>query len=68
MTLGEFMDRVKGLPDDTTLCLAEVDEAFAANVAQVEVLEDARAARSDAAETESIELGNGSDRVIVLRW
>jgi hypothetical protein len=68
MTLREFLDRVKDVPDGAILCIAEVDEAFAANVAQVEVIDNARAERGDAADTEAVELGNGTDRVIVIRW
>ena len=68
MTLREFLDRVKGVPEGAVLCIAEVDEAFAANVAQVETIDSARAERGDAADTEAIELANGKDSVVVLRW
>jgi len=68
VTLREFLDRVKGLPDDTVICIAEVDEAFAANVAQVETIDNARSHRDDAADSEAVELANGKDNAIVLRW
>ena len=68
MTLRELMDRIKGLPPDTVVCAAEVDEAFGANVASVEIVDDARVESKKPDGTESIELANGSDRVVVIRW
>ncbi|MFD0460586.1 sugar phosphorylase [Microvirga aerilata] len=53
---------------DTLVCVAEVDEAFAAHVAEVEIVEDARAEDLKAEGTEAVELGNGSQRVVVVRW
>lgn len=68
VTLKDFLDRVRDLPDDTPLCVAEVDEAFAAHVAALDVVTEARTGRSDADPTEAIELGGGNDRVVVIRW
>lgn len=68
LRVGELLERVKGLPPDTIVCVAELDEAFAASVAQLEVVEDAKAGRSDAEAMEAVELGHGKDRVVVLRW
>ena len=68
MTLRELMEQIKDLPPDTLVCAAEVDEAFGANVAGVEVLDDARVESKKPDGTESIELANGRDRVVVIRW
>jgi hypothetical protein len=67
-TLREFLKKVENLPPDTLLCVAEVDEAFAANVAQVEVVENANAQSKSADGTEAVELANGSQKVVVIRW
>ena len=42
--------------------MAEVDEAFAAHVAEVEIIEDAKEQNRKAEGTEAVELGNGSRR------
>jgi hypothetical protein len=68
VTLREFLDLVRGAPEDAVICIAEVDEAFAADLAQVEIIDDAKTRRADAASTEAIELANGKDTAIVLRW
>jgi hypothetical protein len=62
MTLGEFLEQVRGVPEETVLCIAEVDEAFGANLARVELINDAKAHRDDAADTEAVELANGKDK------
>ncbi len=67
-TLREFLKKVENLPPDTLVCVAEVDEAFAANVAEVEIIDDARPQNQKAEGTEAVELGNGSERVVVIRW
>lgn len=67
-TLREFLKTVENLPPDTLLCVAEVDEAFAAHVAEVEIVEDARAENKEAEGTEAVELGNGRQTVVVIRW
>ena len=68
MTLGEFLTKVKDVPEDAVLCIAEIDEAFGANVAEVELVDGAKAHRDDAADSEAVELANGEDKAIVLRW
>jgi len=68
VTLRDFLQKVENLPPDTLLCIAEVDEAFAANVAEVEVVEDAKTQNQKADGTEAVELGNGNQRVVVIRW
>ena len=67
-TLREFLKQVENLPPDTLLCVAEVDEAFAANVVEVEIVEDAKAQNTKAEGVEAVELANGSQRVVVIRW
>ena len=67
-TLRDFLKQVENLPPDTLVCVAEVDEAFAANVAEIEIVENARAQNKNANGTEAVELGNGSQTVIVIRW
>jgi hypothetical protein len=67
-TLRDFLKQVENLPPDTLLCVAEVDEAFAAHVAEVEIIEDAKLQNRKAEGTEAVELGNGNQRVVVVRW
>lgn len=67
-TLRDFLKAVENLPPDTLLCVAEVDEAFAAHVAELEVIEDAKQQNAKAEGTEAVELGNGRETVVVIRW
>ena len=67
-TLRDFLKQVENLPPDTLLCVAEVDEAFAAHVAEIEIIEDAREQNRKAEGIEAVELGNGRQRVVVIRW
>ncbi|WP_230530373.1 sugar phosphorylase [Microvirga roseola] len=67
-TLREFLKAVENLPPETLVCVAEVDEAFAANVAAVEVVENAKAQSKSADGTEAVELGNGGQKAVVIRW
>jgi hypothetical protein len=68
MTLRDFMDRVKDLPPETPVCVAEVDGASAMNVAGLEVVPDAKLQSSEADRTESVELGSGEETVLLVRW
>jgi len=67
-TLRDFLKQVENLPPDTLLCVAEVDEAFAAHIEEIEIVEDAKAQNRKAEGTEAIELGNGNQKVVVIRW
>jgi hypothetical protein len=67
-TLREFLKKVENLPPDTLLCVAEVDEAFAANVAEVEIVDNARPNDDEIDGVEAVELGNGKQKVVVIRW
>ena len=67
-TLREFLTQVEKLPPDTLLCVAEVDEAFATHVAEVEIVPDAKEQRRKTQGMEAVELGNGKQTVVVIRW
>ncbi|MBB3017053.1 hypothetical protein FHR70_000093 [Microvirga lupini] len=67
-TLRDFLKQVENLPPDTLLCVAEVDEAFAAHVAEIEIVVDAKPQNRKAEGIEAVELGNGKERVVVIRW
>ena len=45
-----------------------MDEAFAAHVAEIEIVEDAKPQSRKAEGTEAVELGNGNQKVVVIRW
>lgn len=68
ITVGQLRDRLKDLPPHTPVCVAELEEAFANNVAGIDIVPDARMQRPDADAAEAVELANGSDSVLVLRW
>jgi hypothetical protein len=68
MKLADFLKKIEGLDPNTVLCVAEVDEAFGSEVADVEIVSSARQRIPDAADQENVELANGSETVIVVRW
>jgi hypothetical protein len=68
MKLGDFLKKVEGLDPNTILCVAEVDEAFGSEIEDVEILDSARQRSPEAADMEAIELGNGDQKAVVLRW
>ena len=68
MKLGDFLKKVEGLDPDTILCVAEVDEAFGSEIEEVEILDNARQRSPDAADMEAVELGNGDQKAVVIRW
>ena len=68
MTLQDFMDQVKDLPPETMLCVAEVDEASGMTVAGLEIVNNAKVESSEADETETVDLANGEETVLVVRW
>jgi hypothetical protein len=68
MMLGDFLKTVEGLDPNTILCVAEVDEAFGTQIANVEIIGNARQRSPDAADQEGIELGNGNEKAVVIRW
>jgi len=68
MKLVDFLKKIESLDPNTVLCVAEVDEAFGLEVADVEIVSNARQRIPDAADQENVELANGSETVIVVRW
>ena len=68
MKLGDFLKKVEGMDPDTILCVAEVDEAFGSEIEDVEILDNARQRSPDAADMEAIELANGAQKAVVIRW
>ncbi len=68
MTLQDFMAQVKGLPPETPLCVAEVDEASAMNVSGLELVHDAKLQSSEVYGMETVELGSGQETVLLVRW
>lgn len=68
MTVGDLMEKLKGVRPDTRVCTAEVDEAFGMNIADIEIVEQASVTSREADGKEAVELGNGKERVVVLRW
>ena len=68
MKLGDFLKKVEGLDPDTILCVAEIDEAFGSEIQDVEILDNARQRNPEAADMEAIELANGNEKAVVIRW
>ena len=68
MKLGDFLKQVEGLDPNTILCVAEVDEAFGSEIEDVEILDSARQRSPDAADMEAVELANGDQKAVVIRW
>jgi hypothetical protein len=68
MTLRELLEEVKDLPPETLVCAAEVDEAFGMNLAEVEIVDDARIGSRKPDGAEAIQLDGGTDKVVVIRW
>lgn len=68
MTVRELMDQMKNFPPETVVCAAEIDEAFGVNIDSVEFVEKARIGSRKADGTEAIDLNNGNERVLVIRW
>jgi len=68
MKLGDFLTKVEGLDPDTILCVAETDEAFFSEIQEVEILGNARQRSPEAADMEAIELANGNQKAVVIRW
>jgi hypothetical protein len=68
MKLGDFLRKVEGLDPDTILCVAEVDEAFGSEIEDIEILDSARQRSPEAADMEAVELANGDQKAVVIRW
>ena len=59
---------MEGLDPNTILCVAEIDEAFGSEIQDVEILDNARQRSPEAADMEAIELANGNEKAVVIRW
>jgi hypothetical protein len=68
MRVRELLQQLKDAPGDALICIAEVDEAFASNIASVETVENARLDGRAEEGTEAVELGQGKEKAVVLRW
>lgn len=68
MKLGDFRKQTKDLADDVVLAIAEVDEAAAMNVKEVEVVEDSAVRDRKAEGKEAIDLDGGKQTTLVLRY
>jgi len=64
----EALDRLKDLPPETRICVAELEEAFAANIVEIDVIKNARTQSAQADGREAVELENGAETVVVVRW
>jgi len=64
----ELAERLKDLPQDAPICVAEIDEAFAADVAAIELVENARTGMQQDHRPETVELAEGNEKVVVIRW
>ena len=68
MKLGDFRKRTKDLDDSVILSVAEVDEAAAMNIREIEVVEDATVQDRRAEGKEAIDLDGGKQTTVVLRY
>ncbi|WP_309083106.1 sugar phosphorylase [Chelativorans sp.] len=68
MKVRDLMNKLQDLAPDTLVCVAEVDEAFAVNISEVEVVDGAKTMNAEADGREAVELANGSEQVVVIRW
>ena len=68
MKLGDFRKQTKDLDDGVIVAIAEVDEAAAMNVKNLEVVEDAVVRDTKAEGKEAIDLDGGKQTTLVLRY
>ncbi len=68
MKLGDFRKKTKDLDDGVILAIAEVDEAAAMNIRDVEIVEDASVQDRRAEGKEAIDLDGGKQKAVVLRY
>jgi hypothetical protein len=67
MMLGDLLKKLEGLAPETIVCVAEVDEAFGSEIADVEITRNARERSLDVADQEKVDLTSG-DQTVVIRW
>ncbi len=68
MKLGDFRKATKDLGDDVILSIAEVDEAAAMNIREVEIVDEASVLDRKAEGQEAIDLDGGKQKAVVLRY
>ncbi|WP_028035138.1 hypothetical protein [Chelativorans sp. J32] len=68
MKVRELQEKLKDLPQDASIFVAEVDEAFAADIVAIDVVENARTGIQNDDRPEAVELAEGNERVVVIRW
>ena len=68
MKLGDFRKQPKDLKDDVIRSIAEVDEAAAMNIKEIEIVEEAAVHDRKAEGKEAIDLDGGRQKTIVLRY
>ena len=68
MKLGDFRKTTKDLDDEVVLAIAEVDEAAAMNIRDVEIIDDAAVRDRKAEGKEAIDLDGGKQKAVVLRY
>lgn len=68
MKLGDFRKHTKDLDDNVVLAVAEQDEMGAMNIADVEIVEDAKVRDRKATGHEAVDLGEGKQQAIILRF
>ena len=68
MKVRELLNKLKEMSPDALVCVAELDEAFAANVAELELVRSARAINQEADGREAVDLSNGNEEALVIRW
>ncbi len=68
MKLGDFRKHTKDLDDSVILAVAEQDEMGAMNIAEIEVVKDAKVRDRKATGQEAVDLGEGNQQAVVLRF
>ena len=68
MKLGDFRKKTKDLGDDVVISIAEVDEAAAINIREIEIVDEAAVRDRKAEGQEAIDLDGGKQKAVVLRY
>ncbi|MGX7872879.1 sugar phosphorylase [Mesorhizobium sp. ORM6] len=68
MKVRDLLARMKEIDPDILVCVAEIDQAFAVNIAAVEAVDRASIQSRKGDGTEAVGLADGSEQVVVIRW
>ena len=68
MKVRDILEKLQDASPDALVCVAELGEAFAANIARVEQVDTGRSHSRFADGREAVELDNGNEPVVVIRW